>query len=194
MSSDEVKQRIIFQTIELIENVGIPNLTIRKIAEAAGVNVAAVNYHFGSKEQLVEIAMNSTLQESFVNNINDYEGLWQTDPKQALQSFLEHTLQGAINYPNLTKAHFAKIFSQNDYQQITVTELNNFLSKFRNLISSVLRSEEDEKNRLAVVQVFSVILMTGMMPELFNSFLEFDLHSAEKQQLFIQTLIDNFVK
>ena len=95
MSSEDVKQKIIMTAIECIESEGLQGVTIRKIADQAGVNVAAINYHFGSKEQLFKIVMNSTLNESFVNNIQDYEDLWLCDTKKALQLFLEDTLQGA---------------------------------------------------------------------------------------------------
>ena len=75
MSKEEVKQKIIQTTIECIEQKGIQHATIRIIADMAGVNVAAINYHFGSKEQLFQIVMDATLNESFVNNINDFP--WQ---------------------------------------------------------------------------------------------------------------------
>ena len=113
---------------QCIEAEGLQGATIRKIADQSGVNVAAINYHFGSKEQLFSIVMNATLNESFVNNINDYKDLWQTYPRKALQNFLFDTMAGAINYPNLTKAHFSKTFNQSDYSTNSVQRINVFLS------------------------------------------------------------------
>ena len=194
MGKEEVKRKIIQTTIECIEQEGIQGATIRKIADLAGVNVAAINYHFGSKEQLFKIVMNATLNESFVQNINDYEDMWQSDTKKALRFFLEDTLEGAINYPNITKAHLADTFNKSDYNTNTVYRLNDFLTTLHNLVKLELRSETEIESKIAVSQLFASILMFGMMPDLLNEFLNFDLKDKENQQIFVQTLLNNFCK
>lgn len=193
MASEEIKQKIIFVTIECIENDGYENVTIRKIAEKAGVNVAAVNYHFGSKEQLLKLAMLATLNESFVNNINDYEELWQDDTKQALRLFLIETLKGAISYPNITKSHFASIFSKNDYSTDSIKLFTDFMGKFHELIKPILK-QNDEKSKFSTAQLFSTILLAGMMPDLFGEFSKLDLKKTENQLKFIEVLLENFIK
>ena len=194
MGKEEVKRKIIQTTIECIEQEGIQGATIRKIADLAGVNVAAINYHFGSKEQLFKIVMNATLNESFVQNINDYEDMWQSDTKKALRFFLEDTLEGAINYPNITKAHLADTFNKSDYNTNTVYRLNDFLTTLHNLVKLELRSETEIESKIAVSQLFASILMFGMMPDLLNEFLNFDLKDKENQQEFVQTLLNNYCK
>lgn len=194
MGSEDVKRKIILATINCIEQNGIQSVTIRKIAQMANVNVAAINYYFGSKEQLLQIVMNATLNESFVNNIKDYEDLWESDTKKALQYFLEDTLEGALNYPNITKAHLNETFNKSNYDTNTVQRLNDFLSEFHNLIQSELKQEAGIESRIAVSQLFSSILMLGMMPDLFNKFLNFDLKDKENQKKIIQILLENFCK
>ena len=194
MGKEEVKRKIIQTTIECIEQEGIQGATIRKIADLAGVNVAAINYHFGSKEQLFKIVMNATLNESFVQNINDYKEMWQSDTKKALQLFFEDTLEGAINYPNITKAHLADTFNKSDYNTNTVHRFNEFLTTLHDLIKLELRSETKIESKIAVSQLFASILMIGMMPELLSEFLNFDLKNKENQQIFVQTLLNNFCK
>lgn len=50
-----VKDRIIFVTIELIEQYGgnTKSITARMIAEKAEVGLGLINYHFGSKDNLI---------------------------------------------------------------------------------------------------------------------------------------------
>lgn len=165
---------------------------MRKIAALAEVNIAAVNYHFSNKENLLKLAMQATLRESFVNNINDYEQLWQTDSRQALTFFLRDTLQGAINYPNLIKAHFQKVFNNNDYNSFSVHSLNEFLQQFHSLIKSELRDEQNSK--IATCQLFSAILLIGMMPDIFSSFLSSDIKSEAGREDFLQTLLNTYLK
>ena len=48
------QQKILKTAVSLILEQGIQGLTIRKVATAAGVNVASINYHFKSKDGLIE--------------------------------------------------------------------------------------------------------------------------------------------
>lgn len=47
------KERILDIAERLLADHGVTGTSIRMITDGAGVNVAAVNYHFGTKEQLV---------------------------------------------------------------------------------------------------------------------------------------------
>lgn len=49
-----VRERILDRTIYLMGKLGTTDVSIRAIAKEAGVNVAAVNYYFSSKEQMFE--------------------------------------------------------------------------------------------------------------------------------------------
>ncbi len=51
-SSSNTQNRILEAAGEVFAQYGFRCATIRKICEQAGVNVAAINYHFGSKEEL----------------------------------------------------------------------------------------------------------------------------------------------
>jgi AcrR family transcriptional regulator len=49
----ETKQRILAAAINVFAEQGYNAATLREITSAAGVNIAAVNYHFGSKQALM---------------------------------------------------------------------------------------------------------------------------------------------
>jgi len=53
MSADDTKARILDAAEKLFAAHGIEGTGLRLISRQAGVNLAAVNYHFGSKETLV---------------------------------------------------------------------------------------------------------------------------------------------
>ncbi len=49
----ETKQRILAAALNVFAEQGYNAATLREITSAAGVNIAAVNYHFGSKQALM---------------------------------------------------------------------------------------------------------------------------------------------
>src|SRR5688572_6998740 len=61
------KERILLASIASLERWGIEGLTVRGIAKEARVNVAAVNYHFGSKAALLQIALHETREHGSID-------------------------------------------------------------------------------------------------------------------------------
>ena len=57
--SEEVKEKIIETTIKMLEKSdgNIENITIRGIAETVGIGTGLINYHFGTKEKLIQICV-----------------------------------------------------------------------------------------------------------------------------------------
>ncbi|HCN76459.1 MAG TPA: TetR family transcriptional regulator, partial [Verrucomicrobiales bacterium] len=48
------RERILLKAAELFAQRGFESVSLRDLTQAAEVNLAAVNYHFGSKEALIE--------------------------------------------------------------------------------------------------------------------------------------------
>ena len=53
MPSDQTRTAILAAAERLYADRGFGDVTLRDIVAAAGVNLAAVNYHFGSKDELI---------------------------------------------------------------------------------------------------------------------------------------------
>lgn len=85
---DAIKRHLIDTTKLLLKEVYYPDeLTVRKLADEAHVAVGLVNYHFGSKEALMLIAINEIIDDSSKASIYD---LYDTsiEPIVRLRKFL----------------------------------------------------------------------------------------------------------
>jgi NodT family efflux transporter outer membrane factor (OMF) lipoprotein len=60
------RERLLEKAAELFADRGFDSVSLRDLTQAAGVNLAAVNYHFGSKEKLIE-----SLIAGMVNALNE---------------------------------------------------------------------------------------------------------------------------
>lgn len=54
MPSEDTKERIIEAAEQLFADTGFSGTSLRQLTRKANVNLAAVNYHFGSKDQLIQ--------------------------------------------------------------------------------------------------------------------------------------------
>ena len=57
------KNKILDAAEQLFADQGFNGTSLREITGAAGVNLAAVNYHFGSKKELIKAVMSRYMDE-----------------------------------------------------------------------------------------------------------------------------------
>ncbi|NLZ76193.1 MAG: TetR/AcrR family transcriptional regulator [Erysipelotrichia bacterium] len=101
-----VKDKIIKTTIDLIEksNGFVENITIRKIAEISNVSVGLINYHFGSKEKLIEICVQkiiSNVMSVFPNIEGSNEYL--KNANKDIANFSINVFKFLLNNPEISK-------------------------------------------------------------------------------------------
>ena len=95
------KERIIKVTMELIASEGFQNVTIRKIANQADVNLAAVNYHFGSKDAVINEAL-KTVMAQLINAFSQLKDAG-TEPREKLRLFIITYSNVLFKYPDIIK-------------------------------------------------------------------------------------------
>ncbi|MGR6836693.1 TetR/AcrR family transcriptional regulator [Syntrophomonas erecta] len=100
-SGFQTKEKIIKATMDIIAAQGFQNVTIRKIAAMAGVNVSAINYHFGTKDALINEALKIiTLQ---LKNSFQHLKEEQIPPEERLQLFVKAYAETVFEYPDIIR-------------------------------------------------------------------------------------------
>ncbi|MGO8694116.1 MAG: TetR family transcriptional regulator [Rectinemataceae bacterium] len=96
------EERILVAALDCIAESGLEATTVRSIAAKAGLNAAAVNYYYRSKEKLVEAALRS----AWVHVSEDIERIMRAaeNPGEALEAATRFLLEGAFRYPNIIRA------------------------------------------------------------------------------------------
>ena len=84
--SQDQDQALLAAGRELYAQLGCAGLSVRKLAEAAGVNPAMVHYHFGSKDGFLRALLQQMYEDMFVSV--SHEAAASSDPMQALQAAL----------------------------------------------------------------------------------------------------------
>ena len=91
VSEETTRERIINAAGEVFAEQGFERATVRAITQRAGVNVAAINYHFGDKAELYSRVILDACAGHKVADLVKAEGI--ADPQQRLRSIIFHWLQ-----------------------------------------------------------------------------------------------------
>ena len=58
---ENIKEKLIETTARILREKGFKSATVRAITKEAKVNIAAIRYYFGSKEELISAALELSL-------------------------------------------------------------------------------------------------------------------------------------
>jgi AcrR family transcriptional regulator len=186
-----IEDKIIQAAIDCIEKYGLQGTTNRKIAEMAGVNSAAVNYYFRSKEALIDRCMQETLKNAF--DWEDFNQLPANSPKEKCAAIFDDLIRGACNYPGLTRAHYSGLILEDEYDSLAVTKLNEFLIDLvEDLKKNGVQLEEKEL-QMAVSEIASVFMLMSLAPRIFKESFGIDMNDTDMRRRFIYRLVDRLL-
>lgn len=186
--TDSMEEKIINATIACIEQFGVEATTNRKIAEIAGINSAAVNYYFRSKEILLQRVMERTLDNAF--DWKDFAQLPGNSPQERCEAILLDILSGGVNFPGITRAHFHNLLSMGDYDSQVVARINKFVESLaQDLTSHGYKGRQDDLE-LSCMQLSYTIFMSVLTPRIFS---KMNLEDPTNQKTFVHSLVSKML-
>ncbi|MDO6630251.1 TetR/AcrR family transcriptional regulator [Bacillus thuringiensis] len=182
------KEKILNTTLELIKTEGFERVTIRKIAALSDVNIALVNYHFGSKEKLISETIR-VLLISFQGTFSILDNI-TVPAKERLKIFLLDYVLVIRQYPKLVR----KIIAMGTTAFTSQYEYGDFLkrlgfSKVKNILSEIMNETDQEILMMMTVQIFGSIFLPTLMMPILESGADIKVPSVEKQ---IDFLIERY--
>lgn len=96
----DAEERILDRALYLIGKTGSTRISIRAIAKEAGVNVGAVNYYFGSKEEMLR-----RVDEFYLKNTRDtYSALDREEysDEEKILHWADAVMEYSLRYPGIT--------------------------------------------------------------------------------------------
>ena len=192
--NQDIKIKIIHSAAKLLKEKG--NFTIKDIADDCYINIAAVNYHFGSKENLLNLVLHEIVDELkrlLRTTIEDLakKGL---DNEKTIEAILDFTYTfaleniGIINY----------LFMQNEYQgenvHILIKEFfsdSPFTKEIYEKLALTTKTDDPETLKVKYLLLFSsfaIPLFIQLLGRESNSDI-WSLKSASFKKKYIRELI-----
>jgi len=162
------KAKILEVTLHMIKEDGFNGLTVRKIAKESEVNVAMINYYFGSKgnllNQVIAIIL-SNFKESFI-----YLDDLSKPPIERLKSFLKSYAE--ICYKNKSTIRVFMLNGAFDYesQRDYFVYIKSFgFHKVTEIIGEITRERDVQKQAMIALQIIGAIIFPTVMLDAINA-------------------------
>ncbi|RPJ36899.1 MAG: TetR/AcrR family transcriptional regulator [Chloroflexi bacterium] len=187
-----VEEKIIRATIGCIEKYGISGATNRQIAQAAGVNLAAINYYFRSKELLIQRVMEITLTNAF--DLSDLPSMPGANAQERCIAIMMHLIEGGYTYPGLTRAHFYSLLAEGRYDPLLEKHVHRFIEELSQDLQARGSVLEQDELKLALTQIVSAVIMAILAPALFAQNESLNLQNPDTRLVYVTRLVGKLLE
>lgn len=190
-SPADAADRIVVATLRAIERDGLDALTVRSISREAGVNIAAINYYFRSKDDLVALVLERALDRALADPLAEYDRLAAAgrDARVALAGAVEAALGAAVKFPRTVVAQLHGPVVMQDYRRDVVVRMNALLDRMFQRLKKRLVGRGEARKRATLAQLWSAVTMASLAPMLLRPFSRFDLRDAKQRKVWIDALV-----
>ena len=183
------KDRIIRATLDIISREGFQNVTVRKIAAMAGVNIAAVNYNFGSKDAVINQALNMVtlrIEDTFTCLKSD-----ELEPSARLESFITQYSKVIMEYPDIIRNFISQSLNNNsvkvEYQEYLKNEGIILVAR---TIAQIRPDDSEVVHYLRTLQLLSSLSFPILMGKRIAEITGIDLNDPDVRSRYIELLIN----
>jgi AcrR family transcriptional regulator len=161
------RRAILEAAVTCIEKFGIDRMTTRRIAQEAGTNIASINYHFRTKDQLVAEALTMTANHMLEDVFAEIE-VQGTPFRQILENVLFYLIDGGLQFPRTTTAHLYRAVVEKEYDSPGAVALQRAFDRLATRATEELPHEDPARVRFLLSHLLGSIMFTMLAPNFFK--------------------------
>lgn len=185
MADRDVKERILEATVAILQETSRPSeITVRQIAERAGVSIGSINYNFGGKDALLAEAVwqmiGSSAADWYRPDTNP-----AVDPLTRLRQMFKEGMRLAMTYPKEMRIGLRHVLETGNMQAKSL-----ILPLLREIVGT--DRQDVELRMLAFQLIVSVEVAFLNLPQL-SQFLGVDPSDEATVETIVDILVDNLI-
>jgi AcrR family transcriptional regulator len=199
--ADPTKDRIRQAALECIGRTNIRELSVRTIAAKAGVNVATVHYYFGTKDAL----MNAALQEFYGRVLGSFEHAITADlsPREKLVEFLMDYSSLFHAHPGLLASVIETIFHARQaaespldgapatYEQTLFAMVTRVKPQALDLVRELTGITDETELSFRIIRTMTSVLHPLLLSDFSRNLFGLDLGETELRRRYINSVVDS---
>lgn len=187
------RERILKTATGLLFRMTPEKITSRSLARAARVNVAAINYHFRSKEKLIDEAVESGTALAFKKGMTILMNPSEL-PRKRLSAFLTGYAHGLMEFPGLTRTAFSGLFMRESQSNPYGKYTREMIINIGKVIGEASGIAKVVANREKALIILGSVIFPFLIPNTAREAGVIDYGNHEARNAFIESVIDTVVK
>jgi AcrR family transcriptional regulator len=182
----DAKTRIVKATMDILNEIhDIDKITVRQIAEKANVGVGLVNYHFRTKENLIQQAIGTTMGK-MADTLNMLDVNMADTPEKKLKTMLKKLSDFGVQYSKFMKVSIAYELQYGNMQAplYLVPVLREIFGK----------QKDEIEIRIIALQILTTMQSVYLRSTEFQLYTGMDINNAIQRNKLIDMLVDNVIK
>lgn len=156
-----IEEKILDRALYLFGKNGSSNVPIRAISKEAGVNVSAINYYFGSKDEMVR-----NVQDFYIENmVSAYSELANKNISDEEKLILcgNEIMEYALRYPGIfvMQKEASNAGEEDEMAKKIVDVTNSMNKKLDEVLKKVIKSSKNEFGYAKMMFLSSIIYPTN---------------------------------
>lgn len=185
------KEKIIKATIDLIkEKQDIKKITIRKIAKKADVATSMINYHFQTKEKLIDEAVQRFINTIIANADQQYVDK-DLSPEEKMRLGLKQAASFLADNTGISRVSILKDLRNGDIGDNSSQILK---STFKQLKEYYGDNKDDIDLKIMAVQQLLTVQGIFLRSSVFKEQTGIDFYNEEQRDELMDKIIDNMLK
>ena len=182
------KEKILNAALKLIAEKGNLDFTIREVILDADVNIASVNYYFGTKKKLIQ-----EIENKYIEKLLEIQKILkdtQIKPKERLVNWTNTLFEYMLNNPGLISIFSSKLFiteSIDTTLELFLQETNNYLAQIIKEIISIDEKILNYKLLQINAGLFFPMIIVNNTEKLFG----FSFKDLENRKEYVKSIIDS---
>ena len=186
------KEAIIDEAIALLEEKGDDpqKLTIRELASRLNIGIGLINYHFGSKEVLI----NRCVKKMIMGIVDEFHkvrpSLAFMKPKDKLNYLCLMTFDYLYTKPNISKVALIYDLGNTGDNDTTSALIDAYIP----IIKDCRPIYDDQRAYLTASRVIYILEQSFLRTEVIKNRSGVDLNNSEERKDYLEGLLRDFVK
>ncbi len=186
---EKTRERILQITKELLSKEGIGNLSVRKIASTANVNVASINYYFRSKNELIFECM-----KDVIDNLEETMMIFKNTSlsnEERIRGYLNNISEIILNNKAVQISLLKTFHEDIELPELLQRFISKFYSKFREYLKEYLNIEDENILSMIVEQTIAGVWFPIISYKTSSKIAKIDFKKPEIRKTYIDLLVEN---